>query len=69
MKFTLRQARDYAGLTQKEMAKRLHIAQITYGMYERGEREMRVNTAKRFSEIVGIDLNDLIFYGHKVYVS
>lgn len=61
MKFTLRQARNYAGLTQKEMASRLNIAEITYGMYERGERIMRVTTAQEFSDIVGVPLSDIIF--------
>lgn len=69
MKFTLRQARDYAGLTQKEVAKKLGIAPMTYGKYERGNLEMRVNTAKKFSEVVGIKFDDLVFPSHKVYVS
>lgn len=69
MKFTLKQARDYAGLTQEEVAKKLGIATVTYGKYERGENEIKLKTAKEFSRVVGINFDDLIFPGEKLYVS
>lgn len=68
MKFTLKQARDYAGFTQDEVAKKLGIATVTYGNYERGEREFKVKAAKKFSKIVGIKFDDLIFPDKKVHV-
>lgn len=69
MKFTLKQARDYAGFTQDEVAKKLGIATVTYGKYERGENEIKVKAAKNFSKIVGIKFDDLIFPDEKVHVS
>ena len=61
MKFTLKQARQYAGLTQTEIAKRLGVGLATYRTYEWGDSQMRMDKAKKFSDIVGIDLDDLIF--------
>lgn len=66
MKFTLKQARNYAGLTQWQVAKKLGIATITYGKYERGENDMKVKTAEKFSKVVGIKFDDLIFSGNDV---
>ncbi|WP_227744013.1 helix-turn-helix domain-containing protein [Lactobacillus helveticus] len=34
MKFTVKQAREYAGLTQREAAKQLDVALATYQGYE-----------------------------------
>lgn len=61
MKFTMKQARQYAGLTQVEMAKRLNIALATYRDYEHGDSLMRVDKAIEFSHIVGVPLDNLIF--------
>ena len=58
MKFTMKQARQYAGLTQAEMAKRLLA---TYRDYEHGDSLMRVDKAIEFSHIVGVPLDNLIF--------
>lgn len=62
MKFTVKQAREYAGLTQREAAKRLGVALATYQGYEWGDVEMKIGTAQKFSKIVAIPLNQLIFY-------
>lgn len=61
MKFTLKQARRYADLTQQEVADRLGVGLATYRTYEWGTSQMRMDKAKRFSKIVGIDLDNLIF--------
>lgn len=61
MKFTLKQARQYAGLTQSEIADRLGVGLATYRTYEWGESQMRMDKAQRFSDIVGIDLSNIIF--------
>lgn len=62
MKFTIKQAREYAGLTQQEAAKRLGIALATYQGYEWGDVEMRIGMAKKFAKLVSIPLAQLIFY-------
>lgn len=61
MKFTMKQARRYAGYTQAEMAKNLNVALATYRDYEHGDSEMRVSKAIEFSRIVGIPIENLIF--------
>ena len=62
MKFTIKQAREYAGLTQREAAKQLGVALATYQGYEWGDVEMKIGMARKFSQIVSIPLNQLIFY-------
>lgn len=62
MKFTVKQAREYAGLTQRQAAKKLGIALATYQGYEWGDVEMRIGIAKRFAGMVKIPLDQLIFY-------
>lgn len=62
MKFTVKQAREYRNLTQREAAKQLGIALATYQGYEWGDVEMRIGMAKRFAEMVEIPLDQLIFY-------
>ena len=62
MKFTVKQAREYAGLTQQEAAKQLGIALATYQGYEWGDVEMRIGMAKKVAKLVSIPLAQLIFY-------
>ncbi|NRO04103.1 helix-turn-helix transcriptional regulator [Lactobacillus helveticus] len=62
MKFTVKQAREYAGLTQREAAKQLDVALATYQGYEWGNVEMKIKMAKKFARIVAIPLNQLIFH-------
>lgn len=62
MKFTVKQAREYAGLTQREAAKQLGVALATYQGYEWEDVEMKIGMAKKFSKIVAIPLNQLVFY-------
>lgn len=62
MKFTIKQAREYRGLTQREAASRLGIALSTYRLYEWGDLEMKIGMAKRFADMVDMPLDQLIFY-------
>lgn len=62
MKFTIKQAREYRDLTQREAAKQLGVALDTYRKYEWGNVEMRIGTAKKFAKMVEIPLDQLIFY-------
>ena len=61
MKFTIKQARQYSGKTQKEMAKELGVALPTYRDYEHGKYYMRMDTAEKFSKIVEIPLESIFF--------
>ena len=61
MKFTVKQAREYRNLTQREAAKQLGIALATYQGYEWSDVEMRIGMAKRFAKMVKIPLDQLIF--------
>ncbi|MFC2680285.1 helix-turn-helix transcriptional regulator [Limosilactobacillus vaginalis] len=65
MKFTIKQARQYAGLTQKEVANQLGVGIATYRTYEWGNSQMRMDKAKEFSKLTGIDLDNLIFLQSK----
>lgn len=58
---TIKQARVLAGLTQVEMAKKLGVSTATYLSYEKRRNEMRVNTAIKFSTIVNVPVENLIF--------
>ncbi|MCO6527811.1 XRE family transcriptional regulator [Lactobacillus sp. ESL0236] len=61
MKFTIKQARQYSGLTQKEAARKLGVALPTYRDYEWGKTDMRMTLAKKFSVMVNIPFNQIIF--------
>lgn len=61
MKFTIKQARQYSGKTQKEMAKELGVALPTYRDYEHGKYFMRMDRAEKFSEIVKIPIESIFF--------
>ena len=62
MKFTMKQAREYAGLSQREAAKQLSVALATYQGYEWGNVEMRIGRATRFTKMVGTPQDQLIYY-------
>ena len=61
MGITVQQAQCYGGKTQQEMSKKLGVSLATYRKYEWGDTQMRIDKAKEFSKIVGIDIDQLIF--------
>lgn len=61
MEFTIKKARQYAGLTQQEIAKKLGVSTKTYQNYESGKTAMRIDKAKMFSSITNIPLSKIIF--------
>ncbi|PWV97473.1 DNA-binding XRE family transcriptional regulator [Paenibacillus cellulosilyticus] len=61
MGLTLKQARQLAGLTQKEVAEVLGVHTHTYMKWERNPEEMSVGTAKQFSRIVKVEVNEIFF--------
>jgi DNA-binding XRE family transcriptional regulator len=61
MKMTLKQARQLAGLTQKDVADMLGVHPHTYMKWERSPEEMSVGTAKQFARIVKQDFEEIFF--------
>lgn len=59
---TLEMARAKIGLTQEELAKKLGINRNTYAKYEKYKISMRIDMAQKFSSIVGISIDNLIFF-------
>lgn len=59
---TLKMARVKSGLTQEQMAVELGTNRVTYGKYENYDTSMRVDTAKKFSDIVKIPMDQIIFF-------
>ena len=62
MKLTLVMARHKAKLSQSEMAKKLGISTAAYSRYEKYQQYMRVDLAAMFCEVVGVSLDDVIFF-------
>ena len=61
MGFSVKQARQYAGLTQRETAKKLGISRDSYRKMEIAPESASIALAKRFSEIVGIPIDQIFF--------
>ena len=60
-RFTLRQARALAGLSQKEIADRVGVRQQTYLHWEQGRTYPNVKQARLLAIELGIDLAQIIF--------
>jgi DNA-binding XRE family transcriptional regulator len=52
----LRQAREEAGLTQEEVARRLHAQKSTISRIENHADDVRLSTLRRYAEAVGANL-------------
>lgn len=61
-KFSLSAARHNVGLSQSEMADLLGVSLPTYVSYEHGKTLMRVDTADKFSKIVKIPKQQIVFF-------
>lgn len=61
---TLEMARAKTGLSQEELAKQLGINRNTYAKYEKYKASMRIDMAQKFSSIVGISIDNLIFFNN-----
>lgn len=64
MAITPKMARVGANLTQIEIAEKLGVHPQTYAAFEKHPDKMSVGMAKRFSDIVGIDMDELDFSTH-----
>ena len=52
--------RQGCGLSQAELAQKLHISTSTVGMYEQGRREPPVDTLIALSRVFGVSLDYLL---------
>ena len=52
---TLKECREKAGLSQKDLAEKVGLKQQRYNHYERGRRELPVSIAKKISDVLEID--------------
>ena len=61
MSFTIKQARQYAGYTQREMAKKLKISRDSYRKIEQNPGKTTVSMAAQICEITGIPIDQIFF--------
>jgi HTH-type transcriptional regulator/antitoxin HipB len=52
----LRQARETAGLTQEEVARRLHTKKSAISRIENHADDVRLSTIRRYAEVVGANV-------------
>lgn len=60
MKLRIRDLREDADLTQKEVAHQLLCDQSLYSKYERGERPLPLELAVRLADLYGVTLDYLV---------
>lgn len=68
MKFTIKQARNHAELTQAEVAKQLGIDRSTYIRIEKDVSRATVSQINKISQITGIPLADIFLLGDSTLV-
>lgn len=61
MGFSVKQARQYAGFTQLEMAQQLGVSRDTYRKIELSPETASVALAKKISKIVNIPIDQIFF--------
>lgn len=64
MGFSVKQARQYAGLTQVQVAQKLGISRDSYRKIEISPETASIAIAKKFSEVVGIPIDQIFFAGN-----
>lgn len=62
MKYTPKMARQFAGYTQMEMAKKLGISRDTYRRIEANPETATISQGKKIAAVTGISF-DAIFFG------
>lgn len=61
MAFTVKQARQYAGFTQVEIAERLGISRDAYRRIELNPGSTPIELAQKFCQVVGIGIDQIFF--------
>ena len=57
--YGLKEAREKAGLTQLEVAKKLKISDSFLSQLENGKRRLSLQMALNYSSVLGLTLNDI----------
>lgn len=60
MRFAIREARQAAGLTQSELARKAKVAQGKISEYESGNSLPRIDSAKRIALALNMKIDDLL---------
>lgn len=66
MKLTMKQAATLRGLSRKEVGKVLGVSEATISKYYQMEAIPRADKAVKFSDLVKIPFNDIIFFNQEV---
>lgn len=61
MRYTVKQARMFAGLTQQDMANELCVHRTTYIRLEENPDSITVGQAKVISRVTGVPIDDIFF--------
>lgn len=56
----MRKLRENAGMSQQDVADRLHISQAAYSRMESGETDVTLNRLLRLSDVYGVQLTELL---------
>lgn len=56
---TLRQVRESKGVTKAALVRHLGISKPTYDDYEQHPEHMRIETAKKVADFLGVDISDI----------
>ena len=56
----LKDARKYAGLTQKQIADKLNVVESCYANWEQGRTEPNISNLRNLSKILNISIDELI---------
>ena len=59
--FTPKQARDYVGLKQEEVAQKLGISRFTYAKLEEEPERFTIAQSRKFAEIVNMPYSQILF--------
>lgn len=57
---TIQKIRKQKGFTQKELAEKAGIAEITIRQYETEKRQPKIDNIIRISNVLGVPMNDLV---------
>lgn len=63
MTYSVKQARQYAGLTQCQMAEKLRVSRDSYRNIEKNPERATIKQAKEISAITGIGVDSIFFAG------
>lgn len=56
----LKKAREFKGMSQKDVAEKIGVAKSTYSLYESGNREPNVQTIKKIADVLSTSADKLL---------